>query len=108
VRAIGGRVMLLVSDNETFHDDYNYDPRYGMEKADIPTVIIKQSDGNLISSLIRTNPVTMEINLLSLQNESYDIYLEIFLRSDDAKTLHFFKEFGDIYRQICKVKLTTR
>merc|ERR1712151_461838 len=55
VRARGGRVMILVSNDETFKWFDNVDDKLG-ERVDIPTVIIKKSTGELLKDYIKKNP----------------------------------------------------
>jgi hypothetical protein len=52
---MGGKAMLLVSDDETYGDLYNYDDILG-KVEDIPTAIIRKSDGNIIKDFIKTKP----------------------------------------------------
>jgi predicted DNA binding protein len=98
--------MLLVSDDETFHHDMNIDDQLG-ERIDIPTVILKKSDGQAIIDYLKKNEltkVTMSIKFVSV-SENGKIVLKLFMRSDDVKALEFFKEFRGYYEKMCKIDI---
>jgi ribosomal protein S4 len=101
--------MVLVSDNNSFHDEMNTDDQQG-ERVDIPSIIIKNGDGFQIKNKIKANPldsVIMSIKFVSLQEDSdFEVHLTLFLRSDEQKALHFFKEFRDYYSKLCNNILT--
>ena len=46
--------MLLVSDDQTFKNYLNYDDVFG-KVENLPTVIIRKSDGDIIKDFIRMN-----------------------------------------------------
>jgi hypothetical protein len=90
--------MIIVSDDETFHDEMNVDDKLG-ERIDIPTIIITKSNGDTIKKYIEKNPeakVTVSVKFVTIK-EDENINLELYMRSDDAKALHFFKEFENYY-----------
>ncbi len=47
--------MLLVTRDESFEDIYNYDDIMG-KVEDIPTAVIRKSDGDTIKDYIKSNP----------------------------------------------------
>jgi hypothetical protein len=94
--------MVLISDNESFHDEFNVDDKLG-ERIDIPTIVILKKDGGSIVKYIKENPlnkVIMSIKFVAVQ-ESGKIEMKLFMRSDDVKALHFFKEFRQFYTELC-------
>jgi hypothetical protein len=91
-------VLIIVSDDETFHDEMNVDDKLG-ERIDIPTIIITNGNGSTIKRYIETHEesrVIVSIKFVSIK-EGDMINLELYMRSDDAKALHFFKEFENYY-----------
>lgn len=93
--------MLLVSDDETFKTSDNVDDQLG-NRVDIPTVIIKKSDGQSIKRYLNDKPgakVVMAIKFMSVSNGG-PVTVELFMRSDDVKALHFFKEFEAYYGKL--------
>lgn len=97
--------MILVSDNESFNSEFNRDDQSG-EKLDIPTVIIKSSDGQIIKDYVKENPnvdISMTI-FFETKNESNKVFVRMFMRSDDPKSLHFFSEFRE-YFEILRGKI---
>jgi hypothetical protein len=103
VMARGGRVMLLVSDDQTFHFETNVDDALG-GRIDIPTIVMKNQDGRTLIDYMKKNilsKVTMSIKFVSL-NDNGKVELKLFMRSDDVKSLHFFKEFRSYYNKLCK------
>jgi hypothetical protein len=100
VRARGGNVMLLISDNESFMEDQNKDDQIG-ERVDIPTVIIKNSFGEKIKEYIKKShhsKVIISIKFSGNKEKGAEMYL--FMKSDDMKALHFFKEFENYYHKL--------
>ncbi len=90
--------MLLVSDDESFHDELNVDDKLG-ERIDIPTIIITKGNGHSIKRYIENNPlskVIVSVKFVSLK-EGENTTVELYMRSDDPKALHFFKEFQSYY-----------
>jgi hypothetical protein len=95
--------MLLVSNDETFHHEMNVDDKLG-ERIDIPTVILKKSDGETIKRYISNNPhqkVMMSVKFVSVK-EGGNVQIDLYMRSDDVKSLHFFKEFRSYYEILSK------
>jgi hypothetical protein len=97
--------MLLVSDTENFHSwDMNVDDKLG-ERINIPTIIIRRKDGSLIQQYMADNPsqqVALSIKFVSISQTGM-IELKLFMRSDEVKALHFFKEFRQYYDVLCKL-----
>lgn len=90
--------MILVSDDETFKYFDNVDDKLG-ERVDIPTVILKKSTGELLKDYIKKNPnakVTISAKFTG-KKEGEKLLFEYFLRSDDVKAIHFFKEFEQYF-----------
>ena len=76
----------------------NVDDKLG-ERIDIPTIIITKSNGDTIKKYIDNHhetKVTVSIKFVSIK-EGENINIELYMRSDDAKALHFFKEFENYY-----------
>jgi hypothetical protein len=97
--------MLLISDDEGFHSNKNIDDKLG-ERVDIPSVIIKNKDGRILTNYLTQTPtakIVMSIKFISV-SESGKIELKLFMRSDDVKSLHFFKEFRQYYSTLCNDK----
>jgi hypothetical protein len=101
VRARGGRVMLLVSSDRTFQESKNVDDQLG-SRVDIPTVIIKKDEGDEIRQYMSLNQgekVVMSIKFSGAKNND-NLTIELFMRSDNLKSLHFFKEFRQYYNKL--------
>jgi len=98
--------MILVSNDESFKIYDNVDDKLG-EKVDIPTVIIKKSTGDILKDYIKKNKqskITLSVKFSGVKvGEKFSF--ELYLRSDDIKALHFFKEFEQYYR-LLKNKFT--
>jgi hypothetical protein len=96
--------MALISDSESFHRDMNVDDKLG-ERIDIPTIIITNKDGRSITRYMAANElnkVTISIKFVGV-HETGRIEMKLFMRSDDPKALHFFKEFRQYYEGLlCK------
>lgn len=93
--------MILVSNDETFKYFDNVDDKLG-ERVDIPTVIVKKSTGDLLKDYIVKNPnakVTISAKFTG-KKEGEKLLFEYFVRSDDIKGIHFFKEFQQYFKQI--------
>jgi len=103
VRARGGRVMLLVSDNDYFNYKDNVDDQLG-DRIDIPSIILKKNEGDEIRKYIMDNPskkVVMSIKFTASKTDG-PLKIELFIKSDDMKALHFFKEFKQYYDKLSK------
>jgi hypothetical protein len=108
VQNIGGSVMLLVSRDDGFEANINKDDYYG-KAEDIPTMIIKNSDGNKLKDFITKNPsLYSRINML-VKFESITkadtLKMQIFMRSDHRNSYNFFEEFDKYYKEIGTDKL---
>lgn len=93
--------MILVSDDETYKPLENVDDKLG-ERVDIPTVIIKKSTGDILKDYIKKNSqskVTISVKFTGVK-AGENLVFELFLRSDDVKALHFFKEFEQYYKSL--------
>jgi FlaA1/EpsC-like NDP-sugar epimerase len=90
--------MILVSNDESYKYFDNVDDKLG-ERVDIPTVIIKKSTGDLLKDYIKKNPNTkLTISAkFTGKKEGEKLLFEYFLRSDDVKAIHFFKEFEQYF-----------
>ena len=91
--------MILVSNDETFKYFDNVDDKLG-ERVDIPTIIVKKSTGDILKEYIKKNKqskITMSVKFTGVK-DGENLLFEFFLRSDDVKALHFFKEFEQYYR----------
>lgn len=98
--------MILVSNDETYRYFDNVDDKLG-ERVDIPSIIIKKSTGEILKDYIKKNKqskITMSIKFTGVK-DGENLLFEFFLRSDDVKALHFFKEFEQYYR-LLKNKFT--
>lgn len=98
--------MILVSNDETFKYFDNVDDKLG-ERVDIPTVIVKKSTGDVLKDYIKKNnqaKVTISVKFSGVK-QGENLLFEFFLRSDDVKALHFFKEFQPYY-DLLKQNLT--
>ncbi len=93
--------MLLVSNDRTFKDFRNIDDQLG-NRVDIPTVIIRKDEGDEIRNFLSAN--TNEKVVISIKfsgaKSGEGLTMELFLRSDDMKSLHFFKEFQSYYTKL--------
>jgi len=90
--------MILISDDESFKYFDNVDDKLG-ERVDIPTVILKKSTGELLKDYIKKNTnvkLTMSAKFTG-KKEGEKLLFEYFLRSDDVKGIHFFKEFEQYF-----------
>ena len=93
--------MLLVSDKNKLHDELNVDDKYG-SRIDIPTVIIKKDDGDVLKRYMRENPnkqILISVKFASFK-EKGNVNIDLYMRSDDIKSLHFFKEFKNYYQKM--------
>ena len=94
----GGDIMLLVFDQNSLDDEYNIDDILG-EIIDIPTIIIPKNIGNLISKYINNgNSVVLSVTFSGVI-ENNILEMNLFLRSDDIKSLSFFNEFKE-YKEL--------
>lgn len=95
--------MLLVSSDRTFQESKNVDDQLG-NRVDIPTVIIKKDEGDEIRQYMSMNQgdkVVMSIKFSGAKNND-NLNIELFMRSDNLKSLHFFKEFRQYYDKLGK------
>lgn len=95
--------MILVSDDKSFKNYKNVDDKIG-DRVDIATVIIRKDEGNEIKDYIQNHPyekVVMSIKFNANRNTD-SLNLELFMRSDDLKSLNFFKEFNQYYQKLSK------
>lgn len=100
--------MILVSNDESYKYFENVDDKLG-ERVDIPTVIVKNSVGRILKEYIINNKqtkITMSVKFTGVK-EGENLAFDFFLRSDDIKALHFFKEFHNYYK-LLKNKFTFR
>ena len=105
VKARGGKIMLLIDDNNILNDEYNVDDQLS-NRIDIPTVIIPKSVGEIIKQSISqpgSDKLIMSIKFLSTKDNGV-LDMMLFFRSDDIKALSFFKEFNS-YKNILSDKL---
>jgi hypothetical protein len=96
--------MLLVSDDDTFKDETNVDDYLG-DRIDIPTVIIRKNEGSEIRKYLETRgseKVVMSIKFMGIKDGG-PLKMELFMKSDDLKSLHFFKEFKQYYDKLSKL-----
>lgn len=104
VKARGGRIMLLVSNDRTFKERRNVDDQLG-DKVDIATVIIKKDEGTDIKEFMERNE--NEKVVLSIKFSGYKsgeaLNIDFYLKSDDVKSLHFFTEFYQYYKKLSKI-----
>jgi len=101
VKARGGRIMLLVSNDRSFKDYRNVDDQLG-DKIDIATVIIRKDEGEDIKTYIKNNQyekVVMSIKFFGNRNKDV-LNVDFYLKSDDVKSLHFFTEFSAYYAKL--------
>ena len=95
--------MLLVSSDRTFQERKNVDDQLG-SRVDIPTVIIRKDEGEEIRTYMSLNAaekVVMSIKFSGMKS-SDSLTIELFMRSDNLKSLHFFKEFRQYYDKLSK------
>jgi hypothetical protein len=95
--------MLLVSSDRTFQERKNIDDQLG-SRVDIPTVIIRKDEGDEIRTYMSLNAsekVVMSIKFSGMKS-SDSLTIELFMRSDNLKSLHFFKEFRQYYDKLSK------
>ena len=95
--------MLLSTKDFNKIDERNYEDNLGM-KLDIPTVIIKADDGDKIKNAIKDKKTVMISIKYSGVNLGNKFKMELFLRSDDIKTVNFFKEFKYYYERLSTLK----
>jgi len=99
--------MLLVSDDDSYKDENNVDDQLG-DRIDIRTVIITRNEGSEIRKHLTTRSsekVVMSIKFMATKDGG-PLKMEIFMRSDDLKSLHFFKEFKNYYDKLSKYLIT--
>ena len=94
VQKANGIAMILVAKNENgFAEDINFDDKEGKDIF-IPTLIIKASDGNKIKEELKSETkISLSMSFKAVV-EGDIIEIELFMRSDEIKALHFFKEFN--------------
>jgi hypothetical protein len=93
--------MLLVSDDSTYKKLYNVDDQLG-DRIDIPTVILKRDEGEEIRNFLIKNTnekVVMSIKFIGVKDNG-PLSIDLFLKSDDQKSLHFFKEFEQYFNKL--------
>ena len=90
--------MLLAFDSNNINEEYNVDDLIG-EKVEIPTMIIGKDFANLIKEYYRENEdndfyenITISIKFSGVKKDG-NVKFDLFYRSDDIRTLNFFKEF---------------
>ena len=69
---MGGKAMLLVTNDEGFNEISNYDDTTS-KVEDIPTAIIRKSDGDIIKDYIRMNPSNYKDVIMTMQFHSVKI-----------------------------------
>jgi hypothetical protein len=82
----------------------NVDDKLG-ERIDIPTIILTKTNGETIKKYIENNhgtKVTVSVKFVSIK-DGESINIELYMKSDDAKALHFFKEFEAYYDLLSKL-----
>lgn len=97
--------MILVSSTNDFEDDNNFDDKLG-EKVDIPTIIIRHAQGSKLKRYIESTSFNKPIVSIKFSGriwENGSFRMEMYLRSDDIKSLHFFKEFNIYYQKLSKI-----
>lgn len=96
--------MLLVSDDRSFKEHRNRDDVLG-NRITIPTVILKKDEGEAIKNYIDNNKnekVVMSIKFSGVNNGGI-LTIDLFMKSDNVKSLHFFKEFEQYYKKLSKL-----
>jgi hypothetical protein len=103
VQTRGGRLMLLAYDSNEIDDDYNVDDIIG-ERVEIPTVIINKDFAQAIKEHIRNNDesVVLAIKFSGVKKKG-EVNVDLYYRSDDIRTLNFFKEF-ESFKDLIKDK----
>jgi hypothetical protein len=104
VQTRGGRLMLLAYDSNEIDDDYNVDDIIG-ERVEIPTVIINKDFAQAIKDFIYNNRdegITLAIKFSGVKNKG-EVNVDLYYRSDDIRTLNFFKEF-ESFKDLIKDK----
>lgn len=97
--------MILISNDQSFKSSYNQDDQLG-DSIDIPTIILRNSEGAEIRRFITENPnseVVLNIKFTGVKDGNLNI--DLFMKSDDPKSLHFFKEFKGYYDKLSKLIL---
>jgi hypothetical protein len=99
----GGRAMLLAAKNFDKIDEKNFEDNLGY-MIDIPTVIIDKTDADKIKKVLEDKKtVLLSIKYAGVKTGEGETFLmEMFLRSDDIKSLHFFREFKYYYDTLSK------
>ena len=98
--------MLLAFDSNVLTNEYNIDAQFG-EKIDIPTVIIPKDTSQVIREHLQipgNEKIIMSIKFSGVREDGF-IDIKLFFRSDDVKSLSFFKEFSS-YKDKLLDKLT--
>lgn len=95
--------MLLATKSFDKIDERNFEDKLGLS-LDIPTVIIKNDDAEKIRNEIASGKsVLLSIKFAGVkQGDTFD--MELFLRADDVKSLHFFREFKFYYNKLSKIE----
>ena len=98
--------MLLAYDSNVLSDEFNVDDQIG-DKVDIPTVIITKDVGEALKEYLSQpghESVIMSIKFSGIKDNGY-LDMKMFFRSDDVKSLSFFREFS-YYKDKLLNKLT--
>ena len=98
--------MLLGFDSNVLSNEYNIVDQIG-EKIDIPTVIIPKDTSQVIREYLQSpgnEKIIMSIKFSGVREDGL-LDLKLFFRSDDVKSLSFFREFSS-YKDKLIDKLT--
>ena len=92
--------MLLVSNDESFKESKNVDDQLG-DRVDIPTIIIKKQEGDELRNFMSSSneKVVMSIKFSGVKKNDV-LTIELFMKSDSLKSIHFFKEFERYYKKL--------
>lgn len=95
VQAAKGSALIIYSSTDDFEYSKNYDDNDG-QSITIPTILIKRDSGKILFDALSSDTskkIMLSLSFKDIINEGNNVNMQIYLRSDQVKALHFFKEF---------------
>lgn len=96
-----GVALIIISSNNDFEEQKNFDD-YDSKIITIPTLIIQKDSGDTIFDYIKNDNNAKIILSISFKSVFLGgkINMQLFLRSDQVKALHFFTEFEQYFNRL--------
>ncbi len=94
-KKLGSSVLIIISNDDTYKDTYNIEDKLS-DSVSLPTIIVTNSSSKDIVSQFKAN-VDVQISIKFEKKYNDKISIELYLRSDNIKSLSFFKEFNEYY-----------